>query len=75
MGSALGDPGFAHQAQNLTNEMLRPSQAQHIQGKINDSSTHDPAYYFESQGSLLETYGTSHVSVIDNDNNMVSVTR
>ena len=48
--------------------------AELIYANITDDMTHPPAYYFSYAQSILKTSGTSHISVIDKDNNMVAVT-
>ena len=51
------------------------SNAELLYAHITDNMTHSPYYYFSYAESILKTQGTSHISVIDKDNNMVSVTR
>ncbi|XP_033640566.1 scoloptoxin SSD14-like isoform X1 [Asterias rubens] len=59
---------------NYTQNMISKSNAELLYAHITDNMTHSPYYYFSYAESILKTQGTSHISVIDKDNNMVSVT-
>ncbi|XP_077989784.1 glutathione hydrolase 1 proenzyme-like [Glandiceps talaboti] len=68
----LGDPLYVDDVKDLQNSMFSKAAALEIRNKINDNTTYPPDHYgpFFPQSD----HGTSHVSVIDNEDNMVSVT-
>ena len=57
--------------------MLDPSTAESMFSRIDDSMTQDPKYYTDSLVLTPRTaydYGTTHLSVLDQDGNAVSAT-
>ncbi|XP_070534429.1 uncharacterized protein [Ptychodera flava] len=68
----LGDPDYVDNATDLQNIMMSKSAAQELRNMINDDKTYPPKHY--GPYFPASAHGTSHVSVIDNEDNMVSVT-
>ncbi|XP_077999173.1 glutathione hydrolase 1 proenzyme-like [Glandiceps talaboti] len=68
----LGDPDFVDDTEELTNIMLNKTWAESLRLRINDNETYPPEYY----GPFFPKpdFGTAHACVIDNDDNMVSIT-
>ncbi|XP_038051709.1 glutathione hydrolase 3-like isoform X1 [Patiria miniata] len=66
----LGESAIANYSQN----MISKRNAKLLRANITDDTTHPPDYYFSFAQGILRTKGTSQISVIDSDNNMVSVT-
>ena len=69
----LGDPvKYEGSMLNVTANMISMETAKKIKNEINDSMTFDAEYY----GTLgtSEDHGTSHVSVIGPNEEMVSIT-
>ena len=68
----LGDPAFFPSVTNLTKEMISKETAIELKNKIDDTRIFDPEYY--GTLSTSSDHGTSHVSVIGPDEEMVSMT-
>ncbi|XP_074601598.1 scoloptoxin SSD14-like isoform X2 [Brevipalpus obovatus] len=76
----LEDP-FSENSENsekvkrLIERLTSDDYAQYIASKVIDSKTFSPSYYEESSKSYInEDHGTSHLSVVDQNGNAVSVT-
>lgn len=73
----LEDPFFenAEKVKKLVEKLTSDDYAQHIASKIVDSRTFPTSYYNENVDILIkEDHGTSHLSVVDQHGNAVSVT-
>ncbi|OQV12312.1 Gamma-glutamyltranspeptidase 1 [Hypsibius exemplaris] len=69
----LADPAFIPTAKELAEKMLNPITAEEARQKINDTQAFDdPAYYGGESIAEVNTGGTAHVSVMDNEGNAVS---
>nr|XP_043626653.1 glutathione hydrolase 3-like [Erigeron canadensis] len=68
----LGDPDFVNVTKTVA-DMLSPSFAKNIQGRIFDNTTFPSAYYMPRWSQLLDQ-GTSHFCIVDDDRNAVSMT-
>ncbi|XP_022091163.1 gamma-glutamyltranspeptidase 2-like isoform X2 [Acanthaster planci] len=66
----LGESAVA----NYSQTMISQHNANLLFANITDDMTHPPDYYFSYAQGVLTTKGTSQISVIDTNNNMVSVT-
>ncbi|KAL4367323.1 hypothetical protein GQ457_05G015130 [Hibiscus cannabinus] len=65
----LGDPGFVN-IMEVVADMLSPQFTQELQKTINDSTTFGPEYY-GGKWNPLNDHGTSHVSIVDTDQNVI----
>ena len=69
----FGDPAYTANVSTLEAEFLQPSTAQAIRGRI-DNVTHPAIYYNEANYLVLNDGGTSHIAVVDQEGNAVSLT-
>uniref|UniRef100_A0A6P7FSA0 Glutathione hydrolase 1 proenzyme-like isoform X3 n=1 Tax=Diabrotica virgifera virgifera TaxID=50390 RepID=A0A6P7FSA0_DIAVI len=69
----LGDPNFVDVTE-VTNELLSKDFAKLVRLKVKDKTSHDPAYYGLRSNSINYDQGTSHISVIAENGDAVSVT-
>ncbi|KAI9669940.1 MAG: hypothetical protein M1831_006976 [Alyxoria varia] len=69
----LGDPSFTPGLESYEDEMISDEAAAEIRGKITES-THDVSYYNPKGLEILQTPGTSHISVADRSGMAVSGT-
>ncbi|EOA18807.1 hypothetical protein CARUB_v10007420mg [Capsella rubella] len=69
----LGDPDFVPNVAKVVSDMLSPQFAQNLKSKINDQKTFNPNYY-GGKWSQIKDHGTSHLSIIDSERNVVSMT-
>ncbi|AAF07391.1 putative gamma-glutamyltransferase (light chain II); 69213-70035 [Arabidopsis thaliana] len=68
----LGDPDFVD-VSKVISDMLSTNFAQGLKKKINDNKTFDPNYY-GGRWDQINDHGTSHLSIIDSERNVVSLT-
>ncbi|KAF2293107.1 hypothetical protein GH714_036815 [Hevea brasiliensis] len=68
----LGDPDFVNITEVLS-DMLSPGFAHQLKKTIYDNMTFDPGYY-GGRWNQINDHGTSHVSIVDNERNVVSMT-
>ncbi|KAI9113817.1 hypothetical protein K1719_015068 [Acacia pycnantha] len=68
----LGDPDFVNITAVLS-DMLSPKFAKELKEDINDSKTFGPRHY-GGRWNQVQDHGTSHVSIIDQERNAVSMT-
>ncbi|KAK3144600.1 hypothetical protein QOZ80_4AG0315200 [Eleusine coracana subsp. coracana] len=68
----LGDPDFVNVSE-VVSDMMSPQFAAELKKTIYDNMTFDPKHY-GGRWNILEDHGTSHVSVVDNERNAVSMT-
>ncbi|KAF7834238.1 glutathione hydrolase 1 [Senna tora] len=68
----LGDPDFVN-ITAVVSDMLSPKFAKELQKTINDNRTFDSNYYGGKWNQINE-HGTSHVSIVDQERNAVSMT-
>ncbi|KAJ4715629.1 Gamma-glutamyltranspeptidase [Melia azedarach] len=68
----LGDPEFVNVSAVLS-DMLSPSFAKILQKTINDTATFGPSYYGD-RWNQIHDHGTSHISIVDQNRNAVSMT-
>ncbi|GMN33564.1 hypothetical protein TIFTF001_004234 [Ficus carica] len=68
----LGDPDFVNVSKVLS-DMLSPKFAEELRKTINDNKTFGPAHY-GGKWNQMHDHGTSHLSVIDTQENAVSMT-
>ncbi|KAM0037237.1 putative glutathione gamma-glutamate hydrolase, Gamma-glutamyltransferase [Helianthus debilis subsp. tardiflorus] len=68
----LGDPDFVDISKTAS-EMLSPSFAKKIQGRIFDNTTF-PSEYYMPGWSQIQDHGTSHFCIVDADRNAISMT-
>ncbi|CAO0798915.1 unnamed protein product [Mucor circinelloides] len=68
----LGDPDFIKNEPRI-DEMVQKEYAADIRQKITDDTTHDPLYY-NPKFDHIETHGTMHLSVVDEDDGAVALT-
>lgn len=76
--SLLGDPAFVPGVTKILNRMMSKRVAMSVRASMDDGSgkTHDPEHY-SPQGIVRAAQredGTAHVSIVDKENNAVSVT-
>ncbi|VVB09758.1 unnamed protein product [Arabis nemorensis] len=69
----LGDPDFVAEVPKVVSDMLSLKLAQDLKRKINDDKTFDPKFY-GGKWSQIDDHGTSHLSIIDQERNAVSMT-
>ncbi|KAH7443468.1 hypothetical protein KP509_02G036300 [Ceratopteris richardii] len=69
----LGDPDFVD-ISNVLSLMLNVTYAAKLQKLINDSRTFPPAYYTADRLNQLEDHGTSHLNIVDQERNVISMT-
>ncbi|XP_028139262.2 glutathione hydrolase 1 proenzyme-like [Diabrotica virgifera virgifera] len=69
----LGDPNFVD-VREVTNKLLSKDFAKLVRLKVKDKTSHDPAYYGLRSNSINYDQGTSHISVIAENGDAVSVT-
>lgn len=70
--SALGDEDFVDMEELVAN-LTSQDYADSLRAQITDDSTHDTEYYGPSF-TIVEDSGTSHISVVDQFGNAVSIT-
>ncbi|PON33587.1 Gamma-glutamyltranspeptidase [Parasponia andersonii] len=68
----LGDPDFVNVSKVLS-DMLSRKFAEELRKDINDNRTFDPGHY-GGRWNQLHDHGTSHLSIIDHQQNAVSMT-
>ncbi|KAL3527819.1 hypothetical protein ACH5RR_012475 [Cinchona calisaya] len=68
----LGDPDFVD-IKAVLSDMLSTKFAQELQKTIYDNMTFSPPHY-GGRWNQIHDHGTSHVSIVDNDRNAVSMT-
>ncbi|XP_021803807.1 gamma-glutamyltranspeptidase 2-like, partial [Prunus avium] len=68
----LGDPEFVN-VTNVLADMLSPKFAEELKKTIYDNRTFDPSHY-GGRWNQIHDHGTSHLSIIDNEQNAVSMT-
>lgn len=68
----LADPDFVN-VKDVLNDMLSTEFAKKLQKTINDNMTFSPPHY-GGRWNQIHDHGTSHVSIVDNDRNAVSMT-
>lgn len=68
----LGDPDFVD-VKDVISHMLNETYAAELQKLINDSRTYPPTYY-GGRWNQLDDHGTSHVNIVDEDRNVLSMT-
>ncbi|KAG5245245.1 gamma-glutamyltranspeptidase [Salix suchowensis] len=68
----LGDPDFVDVAQ-VVSDMISPKFAQELKKTIHDNMTFDPGHY-GGRWNQIDDHGTSHLSVVDSEQNAVSMT-
>ncbi|PON36816.1 Gamma-glutamyltranspeptidase [Trema orientale] len=68
----LGDPDYVNVSKVLS-DMLSPEFARELRKKIDDNRTFDPNHY-GGKWNQLHDHGTTHVSIIDHQQNAVSMT-
>ncbi|KAK8490845.1 hypothetical protein V6N13_076649 [Hibiscus sabdariffa] len=68
----LGDPEFVD-ITRVVADMLSPKFAQELKKTINDSMTFGPKHY-GGRWNQINDHGTSHVSIVDTNQNAVSIT-
>ncbi|CAN7082548.1 unnamed protein product [Brassica oleracea var. botrytis] len=68
----LGDPDFVD-VTKVVSDMLSPEFAKDLKKKISDERTFKPKHY-GAKWNELQDHGTSHLSIIDKDRNVVSMT-
>ncbi|XP_072378971.1 glutathione hydrolase 1 proenzyme-like isoform X2 [Diabrotica undecimpunctata] len=69
----LGDPNFVD-IREVTNKLLSKDFAKLVRFKVKDKTSHDPAYYGLHSNYINYDQGTSHISVISENGDAVSVT-
>ncbi|XP_010431940.1 PREDICTED: gamma-glutamyltranspeptidase 2-like [Camelina sativa] len=69
----LGDPDFVPNVSKVVSDMLSPKFAQKLKRKIKDKKTFDPKHY-GGKWNQINDHGTSHLSVMDSERNVVSMT-
>ncbi|KAK4437140.1 Glutathione hydrolase 2 [Sesamum alatum] len=69
---SLGDPAFVN-VTNVLQNMISTSFAKKMKDRINDNKTFDSAHY-GSKWSQVYDEGTTHVCVVDNQRNVVTMT-
>ncbi|XP_010531409.1 PREDICTED: gamma-glutamyltranspeptidase 1-like [Tarenaya hassleriana] len=68
----LGDPDFVD-VTKVVSDMMSPKFAQELKKTINDNRTFDPSHY-GGRWNQINDHGTSHLSIIDQERNAVSMT-
>lgn len=68
----LGDPDFVD-VKDVMSHMLNKTYAAELQKLINDSRTYPPTYY-GGRWNQLDDHGTSHVNIVDEERNVLSMT-
>lgn len=68
----LGDPDFVNVTKVLA-DMLSPKFAEELKKTILDNMTFDPSHYGGRWGQIND-HGTSHLSIIDHEQNAISMT-
>ncbi|CEP08180.1 hypothetical protein [Parasitella parasitica] len=68
----LGDPDFTRNEPRI-DEMIQKEYASDIRQKITDDTTHDPLYY-NPKFDHIESHGTMHLSVVDENDGAVALT-
>ncbi|XP_011072102.2 gamma-glutamyltranspeptidase 1 isoform X1 [Sesamum indicum] len=68
----LGDPAFVN-VTNVLQTMISTSFAKSLKDQINDNKTFDSAHY-GSKWSQVYDQGTTHICVVDNQRNVVTMT-
>ncbi|KAJ6398005.1 hypothetical protein OIU77_018923 [Salix suchowensis] len=68
----LGDPDFVGVAQ-VVSDMISPKFAQELKKTIHDNMTFDPGHY-GGRWNQIDDHGTSHLSIVDSEQNAVSMT-
>ncbi|KAJ6305395.1 hypothetical protein OIU78_020852 [Salix suchowensis] len=68
----LGDPDFVDVAQ-VVSDMISPKFAQELKKTIHDNMTFDPGHY-GGRWNQIDDHGTSHLSIVDSEQNAVSMT-
>ncbi|CAO3635491.1 unnamed protein product [Mucor fragilis] len=68
----LGDPDYIKNEPRI-DEMVQKEYAADIRQKITDDTTHDPLYY-NPKFDHVESHGTMHLSVVDEDDGAVALT-
>ncbi|KAI9474176.1 MAG: nucleophile aminohydrolase [Benjaminiella poitrasii] len=68
----LGDPDAIHHPERIQ-EMISKDYAAQLRHRITDNSTHDPLYY-HPKFDHVESHGTMHLSVVDEDDCVVALT-
>jgi gamma-glutamyltranspeptidase / glutathione hydrolase / leukotriene-C4 hydrolase len=73
----LGDPDFVDIEETVA-KMLDKNYAKTLAAAISRNATHDPAFYWPTtphkKRYLPEDKGTTHISVVDKDRNVISLT-
>ncbi|GAN01359.1 DNA polymerase alpha catalytic subunit [Mucor ambiguus] len=68
----LGDPDYIKNEPRI-DEMIQKEYAADIRQKITDDTTHDPLYY-NPRFDHVESHGTMHLSVVDENDGAVALT-
>ncbi|KAJ6737132.1 GLUTATHIONE HYDROLASE 1-RELATED [Salix viminalis] len=68
----LGDPDFVDVAQ-VVSDMISLKFAQELKKTIHDNMTFDPGHY-GGRWNQVDDHGTSHLSIVDSEQNAVSMT-